>query len=167
MQSELTLSLELLEHAVDGIRLRLCICNQSDAKLVLPDPNVTGLHIVDKSTLEERNWDKHSLMQGAWGFMIGPGNTTEFDYYLPPFHLVPGDWEGEPAKWDGKTFGDETAFIELPSGSYLVWYQLEVGRDFFDCISNYSLRDLQREANLQEAVAWTGERRSNRLSIVL
>jgi hypothetical protein len=107
-----------------------------------------------------------ALIEGAWGFVIDPGESKQIDYFLPPIHLVPGAWEGEPAKWDGETFGDEIDVIALPSGNYLVWYQLEVGQDFFDCNSNFWLRDLQREATALKAVAWTGEQKSNRLDMV-
>jgi hypothetical protein len=166
MQPELSLSLELLEDAVDSIRLRLTVSNRSDAKLALPCLHVDGLRFVNRNTLEESKWGRRALMSGAWGFTVEPGETEEVDYHLPAFHLVAGDWEGEPAKWDGKTFGDEVHAIELPSGDYLVWYQLKVGQDFFDCISNFWLRDLQGAAETEQAVAWTGEQKSNRLHVV-
>jgi hypothetical protein len=166
MQAELSLTLELLENASDGIRLRFSICNGWDHKLLLPVPDVDRLRFVNKSTMEEAKWGSMGFYQGAFGFTIEPGETRQFDYDLRPIHLVPGDWEGEPAKWDGRTFGDEIDVIELPSGNYLVWYQLEVGKDYFDCHSGYGFRDIQREAEAQQAVAWTGEQKSNRLQIV-
>jgi hypothetical protein len=165
MQPDLSLLLELLENRIDSIRLRLSICNQSDARLVLPDPDIDGLRFVDTSTMEASKWGAMALWEGPWGLTIEPRETKQFDYHLPPVHLVPGDWEGEPAKWDGKTFGDEFDVIELPSGNYLVWYQMEVGQDYFCCHSGYRLRDFQREAAALQAVAWTGECKSNRLHL--
>jgi hypothetical protein len=167
MQPDLSLSLELLENTNDGIQFLLSICNQSDAKLLLPHPEVTGFRFVNKSTLEESKWCTMLLIEGAWTeFAINPGEIKPIEYDLQPVLLVPGDWEGEPAKWDEETFGDDLWQVVLAAGDYLVWYHLEVREDYFDGFSHYRFRDIQREAEAQQAIAWMGEQKSNRLHVV-
>lgn len=165
----------MLDNTAECLRLRLGIYNQSDAKLLLPYPEITGLLFVNKGTLEESKWGTISLPEGPWsGLAIEPDETKQIDYCLEPVPLVPGDWEGDPPKWDGETFGDNILILDnhwwhvvtLPAGDYLVWYQWEAGPDYFDGFSHYRFRDIQREAEAEQAVAWTGEQKSNRLDVV-
>ena len=167
MENDISMTLESLGNTVENLWLRLSICNQSNANLLMPHPEITGLRFVNKSSLEESKWCTMLFVEGAWAELaIQSGETKRIEYYLQPVFLVPGDWESEPAKWDGETFGNELWQVVLPGGDYLVWYHLEVREDYFDGISHYRFRDIQREAEAQQAVAWMGEQKSNRLHVV-
>ena len=55
--------------------------------------------------------------------------------------------------------------MEAPAGEFLAWYEWEVGPDYFDLDSHWTLRDLERQAHREQAVAWQGRTLSNRLRV--
>ena len=53
---ELVLTLNLLEQAANALRFRLSFHNRSFVKLLLPYPEVHGLHFGHKATRQEAEW---------------------------------------------------------------------------------------------------------------
>ena len=56
--------------------------------------------------------------------------------------------------------------VDFPAGDYLVWFQFEVGNDYFDGDSHFTFARIQREAEAKQVFAWMGQLKSNRLHVV-
>lgn len=161
MPHHLSLSLKILDNSAEYLCLQLELWNQSDDKLLLPCPEITGLCFVNKKSLEKSQWWTSIFLTSTWGgVVLLPGDIKQIDYCVRPKHVE------QPAERDDIFFDCYRWCVDLPPGDYLVWYQLEVGQDYFDGDSHYQLKDIQREAEARWAIAWTGELKSNRVHLV-
>jgi uncharacterized protein (TIGR02996 family) len=156
---ELSLTLELLEQHPTGLRFRLSVHNRSLVELLLPYPEIHGLRFGNKATRQEAGWGTNSLVSASWaGFTLRPSEVRALEYHVRPRAV------GEPV--EGFALGDDYRWsVDLPAGEYLVWFQLAVGEDYFCPDSHYRFWDLLREADVKQAVVWTGQARSNRLHL--
>jgi hypothetical protein len=159
MNHDLSLTLELLGQAADGLRFRLLFRNRSDVKLLFPYPEIHDLRFSNKATMQESEWDTCCFVSASWGgFTLRPGEEKAIEFRVRPCGIK------GPAEDD---FFDYWRWcVELPPGEYLVWFQFEVGKDYFCCDSHYCYGDLVREAEAVLAVVWMGQVRSNRLSLI-
>jgi hypothetical protein len=158
VKHELSLTLELLEQAPDCFRVRLVFRNRSEAKVLVPYPEIHGLRFANKATMQESEWYTRLLVSAAWGgFTLEPAEEKVIEYRVRPC-----DTEGPPED-------DHSDYyrwcVDLPYGDYLVWFRFEVGEDYFCPDSHYRYVDLLREAESAQAVVWTGRLISNRLTL--
>jgi hypothetical protein len=126
---------------------------------LLPYSEIIGFRFESATDLEVRDWYTSSLVSASGGgFTIQPDELRPFDFLIRPCDLKP-----EPAEedWDYRRW-----CIDLPRGSYQVWYQYRVDEDFYDPDSHWQLPDLQRQAQEENAVVWLGQILSNRLQLV-
>jgi hypothetical protein len=158
VKHELSLTLVLLDQAAEGYRFRLVFRNRSEAKVLVPYPEIHGLRFANKATMEESQWGTRLLVSASWGgFTLKPGEEKAIEYRVRPSDI------------EGPTDNDHSDYyrwcVELPAGEYLVWFQFEVGEDYFCPDSHYRYIDLLREAESAQAVVWTGRLISNRLTL--
>ena len=159
MNHDLALRLELLAEAADLLLFRLAVCNRSAVKLLLPYPEIHGLRFTNKATLRESDWGTCEFVSASWaGFTLSPGEEKAIEYRVRPssVNLPAEDDDTDYYPW----------CVDLPDGEYAVWFQIEVGEDYFCPDSHYEYPDLQREAEGEQAVVWTGHVRSNRLNLI-
>jgi hypothetical protein len=158
VKHELSLTLVLLEQAADGFRFRLVFRNRSEAKVLVPYPEIHGLRFANKATMQESEWYTHLLVSASWGgFTLRPSEEKVIEYRVRPCGLE--------APTEDDYFDYYRWCVELPPGEYLVWFRFEVGEDYFCPDSHYHYIDLFREAESAQAVVWTGQVLSNRLTL--
>jgi hypothetical protein len=159
----LSLKLELLEQATWGFRFRATARNDSEAKLYLPLPEVIGLRFGNTATRQEAEWGTHCLVStSGGGFALLPGEAWAVEWRVRPRSVEPlAEESGAYSDWNYRRW-----CIALEPGTYLVWWQWRVDKDFFDPDSHMRLPDLERAAQCEGAVVWLGQALSNRLLVV-
>ena len=133
--------------------------NRSSVKLFLPYPEITGLNFGNTATMKQAEWYTSVLVSAAGGgFVLQPGESRRIKWAVRPCHVE------RPAVDD---LSDYCRWcVELPAGEYLVWYQWQVDRDYFDPDSHMRLPELERLAEHEGATVWRGQVVSNRLNVV-
>src|SRR5262245_45206481 len=85
VEHELSLTLVLLEQTADGLRFRLVLRNCTDAKILLPYPEIHNLRFGNKATMKESEWGTCMLVSASWsGFALGPGEEKAIEYRVRP-----------------------------------------------------------------------------------
>jgi hypothetical protein len=156
----ISLLLKLLRQTKTSLWFRVALRNCSETTLLLPSPEIYGLHFLNIETSRESRWGASLLVSGPWrGVTLLPGAATKVK-----FRVRPSDVARPP--WCGNTITNYFRFcIPLPRGDYRVWYQHEVGEDYFDPDSHYRFGHLQRRAEVEQSVLWMGRATSNILTI--
>ncbi len=159
MNHELSLTLELLAEAPESLLFCLLLHNESAVKMLLPRPDILGLHFGNKTTMQQSEWFTNQFVSSSWGGLtLVPGEEKSIEYHVRPCSVA------EP---DEDDFSDYYRYcVHLQSGEYMVWFQFDVGKDYFCPDSHYQYGDLLREAEEQQAEVWLGEARSNRLALI-
>jgi hypothetical protein len=166
---ELSLLLELLGQDPDGLRFRLLFRNQSHAKIHLPFPEIHRLRLGNKATRQESEWYTGVFVQSTWlGFSLRPGEEKSIEYRVRPRDVEPPELDhlSGPLRWEIELSDHNRWCVELPPGEYLVWFQFTVDEDYFCGDSHYNYTDLIREAEAVQAVVWSGQAMSNRLTLI-
>lgn len=159
MSHELSLALELLDQTARGLLFRMTVENRSSVKLFLPYPEITGLKFGDTTTMLQAEWYTSVLVSAAGGgFALQPSESRSIEWAVRPCNVErpAGDDLSDYSRWS----------VELPTGEYLVWFQWNVGHEYFDPDSHTRLPDLERLAEDEGAVVWLGQVVSNRLKVL-
>jgi hypothetical protein len=154
----LTLLLDQTTAKAPGLRFALCIRNDSQANLLLPFPEIIGLHFDDEGAGKEAEWYTESLVSAAGGgFVLRAGESRLFDFRVRTSDALPEqDDDTDYYRW----------YVELLPATYSVWYRLKVDADYFDPDSHWQLPDLERQAKEEQATVWLGEGTSNQLRLL-
>lgn len=161
MNHPLTLTLELLKQTPVLFHLRLTARNESSTRLLLPDPRITDIRFGDPDSPQVARWGTTSLSTAfRRGHTIQPGHSISFEWRVRP-RSAPHQ-ESDPRRMSEY----ELWSVALWPGEHLVWYEWNIDGAFWDSESHMRLPDLQRLAERENAVAWTGDVESNRLRIV-
>lgn len=158
MNHKIIVSLKLLEQSADCLRFKLTFRNNSEVNLFFPYPEIVGLQFVNKANMQVAEWYTCLLVSTSWaGFTLQSGSKESLQYRVRPstIELSNDDDLTDYSRW----------CLKLPASEYLVWFQFEVGEDYFCRDSHFRYNDLLREAESERAVVWTGEVKSNRLHI--
>jgi hypothetical protein len=158
----MSLTLEQIDHGAWGYRFRVTSRNDSQVKLYLPLPEITGLRFKDIATQEEAEWFCRSLVNArSDGFSLRPTESRSFEWRVRPKSARASDEDStEQLAWDYRRWS-----VGLKSGTYLVCYRWMVDADYFDPDSHMRLPDLEYEADQAGAVVWLGQALSNALRV--
>ena len=158
----LSLTLEMLEQAAWGLRVRLTVRNDSGATLYLPPPDITGLRFGNTATRQVADWGTYCFVSAAGGeFVLRPAESRSFVWRVRP-HSV------EPPADDAGMYADFDYYrwcVELVPGDYLAWYQWRVDEGYFDPDTHQTLPGLERAAAGAGAEVWRGQALSNRVRL--
>jgi hypothetical protein len=162
---ELSLTLEFLDQTPDCFRFRLVVRNCSEAKILVPSPEIHGLRFANKATMQESEWCTRLLVSADWsGFTLEPAAEKVIEYRVRPCDTE-ASTEDLP-DYQHWCLSDYFRWcVEMPPGDYLVWFRFEVGEDYFCPDSHCRYVGLLREAESAQAVAWTGQLISNQLTL--
>ena len=154
------LHLECNEQEQDCILLRLRATNCGEERLLLPQPDITGVIFIDSNTNKQAEWYTSFLQSSRWaGITLAPAEHRDIDFRVRPCGV-------QRPKEESATVGDAFRWcVELRSASYSVYYFFSVDRDYFDGDSHWGFPQLQREAANQSAIPWLGTAQSNVLTI--
>lgn len=159
MEHQLELKLLLLTEADDVFQFRLDTRNNCEIKLLLPCPGIQHLRFVNKATTQESQWYTRILQHSSWrGFTLEPNEEKSIEMRARPCDVQ------HPAEYDGSDYSRWC--VGVPPGEYLVTFQFEVGEDYFCPDSHYRYKDVMREAELAQAIVWTGRVLSNELTLI-
>ncbi|HVK07999.1 MAG TPA: hypothetical protein VM597_04390 [Gemmataceae bacterium] len=160
MNYALSLTLEVLEQAAWGLRVRLTVRNDSAAPLYLPPPDITGLRFGRTDTRQVADWVTTCFVTAAGGeFVLRPAESRSFEWRARPCAVEP------PADGPGPDFDYWRWCVGLEPGRYLAWYQWRVDEGYFDPDTHQTLAGLERAAAGAGAEAWRGQVLSNRVQV--
>jgi len=154
------LHLKCNEQKPDCISFQLRATNCGEERLLLPQPDITGLTFTDSNTGKRAEWYTSLLVSSRWaGITLAPTEHRDIAFRVRPC-TVPRPKEehmraGEYFRW----------CVGLRSGIYAVHYLFSVDQDYFDGDSHWRFPQLQREAANQSAIPWLGTAQSNVLTI--
>lgn len=163
MKHALSLTLEVLEQADWGLRVRLTACNDSASRLFLPSPDITGLRFGNTVTRQVADWCTTCLVSAAGGeFTLNPTESRSFEWRVRPCSFEPSaDELAMYADFDYRRW-----CIGLEAGLYLAWYQWQVDEGYFNPDTHMTLPGLERAAAIAGAEVWRGLALSNRVQVV-
>lgn len=163
MNHALSLTLDVLQQAAWGLRVRLTVRNDSAATLYLPRPDITGLRFGHTATRLVADWDTTCLVSSVGGeFVLAPAGSRSFEWRVRPGSVAaPADERDIEADFDYWRW-----CVGLEPGRYLAWYQWQVDDGYFDLDTHATLRSLERAAAAAGAEVWRGQALSNRVQVV-
>ena len=86
MKHDLSLTLDLLEQAPDYFQFRLVFRNRTEAKVLVPLPEIHGFRFGNKVTMQESGWYTRLLVLRTWcGFTLGPGEEKVIGCRVRPY----------------------------------------------------------------------------------
>ncbi|HUR96528.1 MAG TPA: hypothetical protein VMZ26_00540 [Pyrinomonadaceae bacterium] len=155
------LHLKCNEQKSDCISFQLRTTNCGGERLLLPQPEITGLTFIDSKTGKEAGWFTSVLVSSTWaGKVLAPKEHFDVTFQVRP-RSVP-----QPKADALGQGGDYFRFcVELHPSIYAVHYAFTVDEDYFDPDSHWGLPQLEREAAKQSAIPWVGTVKSNILTI--
>jgi hypothetical protein len=158
----LLLTLELVEQAAWGFRVRLTARNDSAIKLFLPAPDVNGLQFGNTVTRQMADWYTGYFVSSAGGgFTLQSGESRAVEWRIRPCSVQPPEEQHLYTDFDYCRW-----CVELAPGRYLAWYQWRIDERYFHNDTHETLSSLGRAAAELGAVAWRGELLSNRVHVV-
>lgn len=162
MNHALSLTLEVLEQAAWGLRVRVTVRNDSVTTLYLPPPDITGLRFGNMATRQVADWSTYCFVSAAGGeFALQPAESRSFVWRVRPCSVEPpADDAGISADFDYWRW-----CVGLEPGQYLAWYQWRVDEGYFDPDTHLTLPGLERAAAEAGAEVWRGQALSNRVQV--
>jgi hypothetical protein len=155
MNSDVTLSVRLLDNSEGRYQLALAVRNESANRLLIPWPEIIGFRFQAVGGSKVANWGCSWLQSSSWGGgVLQPGEAREFVFSVVACSATPRPTE------------DDRWCVDLQPGAYDVSYRLQVDADYFDPDSHYRLPQMRREAESHSAEVWLGEAVSNELRLV-
>jgi hypothetical protein len=156
MNHELALTLELLSQSETVLQFQLGLHNRSATSLLIPRPQITDLNFRNSSTQIAAQWYTHLLQSKSWAsLLLKVDEKTGVRFDVRPCSVSIGDsqrYEGlDYCRW----------CLDLSAGEYFVGYTFAVDEKYFCGDSHYRFKDVLREAEAQQAVAWIGSTSSN------
>lgn len=158
---DLSLCLDVCEPRNPGrcLSLELLLTNQSAIRLLLPKPEIVGLHFWQSDSSWQNTWLTNSLVSTKGRTTtLDPGGKSKyrFDVRFEDFFEAEGDdLYSDYCRW----------CTDLKPGSYFVEYQLNICDDYFDPDSHWRISDLERAAEAERATVWRGYSVSNTVEI--
>ena len=143
-----------------GVSFRLTFTNHGDVALLLPFPRITGLQLADVNSNRVCEWYTHLMVNslGTATFVLIPTANQAFD-----LHARFQDSDIEHSQRDGSDF--YRWCTDMTVGRYAAQYRFIVDDNYFDPDSHARLRHLQQDADLQNALAWTGSIESTPVNV--
>lgn len=158
----MSLTLEVLEQAAWGLRVRLTVRNDSAVTLYLPPPDIIGLRFGNVATREVADWGTYCFVSASGGeFSLRPAEARSFEWRVRPCSVEP---PADDAAWYGD-FDYSRWCVELVPGRYLAWYQWRVDEGYFNLDTHQTMAGLKRAATVEGAEVWRGQAISNRVQL--
>lgn len=129
-------------------------------RLFIPSLELTGLkfsHVEDSTPLD---WYTNTLVSSeSGGTTIDVSDEQIFVFRVRPCAI--SEDNGHYSKdWDYQRW-----CLRLVQGEYRVWYDLEVGEDYFNADSHLRFNDIEQMARKANAHLWCGSAKSNNLAV--